>query len=391
MKSLFSLLMVGLLMSKVYGQSYFYEKGYIVQQQDTLYGFIEKTDELKLSQSVSFKEHLETATAATFSPSELNGFGFSGSRLTFSPVEVDIILPGITRKANRFAKRLVSGDINLYKLYLLKGEKKEILRKGSPHVYIVEKEGAYTTLGEYEVQFGNRVRLDKKYLGKLRVLLNDCLNSNSDIPDNMKFTDDALIELIIRYNRCKSPEAESIIHAYKVKAEVKHGLQGIYARIVTIDNSISRDQGYSLGYYWDITRPQFSRKISNIIGVNYLNLRYVYTYYSGASWRPKKMEVPIKLHYIRIPFHAQYNFNNHAAAVVSPFVVGGLTAQLSTDNTFSYLDIIPFLSVGGGVHIKRLKVSVTIDNLGFSIKDDKILNLSLGLRLDHNKAAGTQP
>ncbi|MBW3546430.1 MAG: hypothetical protein KY428_12685, partial [Bacteroidetes bacterium] len=84
----------------------------------------------------------------------------------------------------------------------------------------------------------------------------------------------------------------------------------------------------------------------------------------------------------------QFNFHKSLYSKVFPFINLGITPQISSDSKISFVDAIPFLTAGAGLYINRFKFAIAIDNR-FTVdyrsttpRNDKILSLLMGYRLD---------
>lgn len=359
-----------------HAQDKFYEQGYIITQEgDTLAGLIERKDEIHLSHSVKFKAS-PTDSIVVYTPGNIQGFGFVLDDNHFSEVAVDIGRDRHKLPTSRFAKVLARGATTLYRLPLAKQERNEVFLKNNINLYVLEKEGIFLTLGQYEFEYKKRIGVDKKYIGILKAAMSDCL-PHEHISDKLEFKDTPIIELVEQYNECKNPEEKTVVFSHIIKPLIRKGLAVSYSQIYSPGRDIiSNSQGYSAGYFWDITKPDLSRTLSQRFGVDYLYLTYDY-------WdRQARKNRVASMHTIRLPLLVQLNINNLPLAKLNPFFNAGLTANLSTDNQISFINIIPYIRVGGGVYIHRFMFMVSVDNLGFSLKGDKILNTGIGIRLD---------
>lgn len=359
-----------------HAQDKFYEQGYIITQEgDTLTGLIERKDEIHLSHSVKFKVS-PSDSVVVYKPGNIQGFGFILDENHFSEVAVDIWQDHLKITTPRFAKVLARGETTLYKLPLAVQERNEIFLKNNIYLYVLEKEGIFLTLGQYEFEYKKRIGVDKKYIGILKAAMSDCL-PHDYISDKLEFKDASIIKLVEQYNACKNPDTKTAVFSYVVKPFIRKGVEVGYSQIYTPGRDvISNSQGYSAGYFWDITKPDLSRTLSQRFGVNYLYLTY--DYWDGLARNNRATS----MHTIRLPLLVQLNINNLPLAKFNPFFNAGLTANFSTNNQISYVNIIPYISVGGGVYIDRFMFMVSADNIGFSLKGDKILNTGIGIRLD---------
>lgn len=364
-----------------HAQDKYFEEGYVIQNSDTTRGYINRKDELSLSQEVIFKPALETTTVIKYAPGEIDGFGFKASNLSFTDVEVVIRNNSKIVKKQKFAKNLLKGTVTLYKVPLLIDERTGIFLKNNNYVYIVKKGTSFHTLGQYEYKVENKVGVDKRYIPMLKALVNDCLDNSEELTKKLRFNDEDITGLIENYNNCKNPGDAAIVYTHKVKPDIKHGAEASYAKLYSpyYSEVLSNSQGYSFGYFWDITKSDISRKFSQRVGANYLYLQY------DVPHRFRKEYYRQELHFLRVPLAIQYNFNRAPDEKFTPFLNFGLTGQLSSDSRLSHLDILPFVSLGGGMYFKNLKVYASIENEFFSFYGSKIISLGVGLRFDKNK------
>lgn len=367
----------------IQAQDVYYEAGYILQQQDTIPGYIKMINETELSLSVSFKENKSAVASKSYSPEQITGFGFRSSGLHYSSVVVDVSRNSAILSEHRFAKNLVAGEVALYKMHLTPEEQQTIYLKDNTYKYIIEKEGQFITLEQREFRSGDRVGINKIYLGKLKVLLGDCLNAENDINDKLQFKDNSMIALIKRYNHCKNPEAVTLAFATKRKSIIKYGMELSYNKIfLPTSDQVVNSRGYSIGYFWEVNKPHLNRILSGKFGINYLYLHYDFLD------KRRNNTIPVAIHYIRIPIQGQFNFHKSLYSKVFPFINLGITPQISSDSKISFVDTIPFLTAGAGLYMNRFKFAIAVDNR-FTVdyrsttpRNDKILSFLMGYRLD---------
>lgn len=387
MKRLFVFLLLisgSALLQQANAQHHYFETAYIIQKRDTLYGLIDRVDELSLSQAVYFKPAPE-AEAVRYTPADLQGFGFSKDNHHFVAVQVSLRKASVSLEVARFAKQLLKGHMNLYRVPLLKDEKENTYLKNNDFVFVVNKEEQFYTLAQYEFQLEGRVGVNKRYIGTLRSLTSGCPEITQEKLDRLSFVEEEMISLISRYNLCMNPAENQPQYAWKVKSQIRHGAKISYGKIMsgTTGRLITSSHAYSIGYFWDVTKPEQSRKFSQNLGVNYSYLHY------GLYDRHHKESTQADMHLIRIPLLIQYNFNAFTATKYKTYIQAGLSPQLSTNSTFNYIDIIPFVSLGAGVYTRKFNYFLALDNLGLSPRSHKIISLGIGWRLDkeqHEKA-----
>jgi len=375
MRLIFLIAFVAIFISKnIYAQNSFFEEGYYIQRQDTIAGYIERTNETDLSKLIKFKSDINSTSFKQYRPTEIKGFGFRKDSMHFESIDAEIRRDTIVYSTNRFAKLVLRGYTSLYKLQIPNNERLDIFESNNTYVYILKKENKDYTLGQYEYSRQNTVGLNKRYIGILKVLVKDCLQDFNRL-DNLEFNDKSIIDVIETYNACKNPTAKTRRYSHQVKPIIKHGAEVAFGRFLSPDQSIlSNGEGYSIGYFWDVLKPDISRRFSSRLGINYLYLKY-------TNWINLQDKETV-LHFIRVPLLGQANFINSPNQAFIPFINFGLTGVISSDKNLDYVDLLPFFCLGGGFYIKNTKFGISVENEGLRIRAPKIVNFTIGLRLD---------
>ncbi|GGK70516.1 hypothetical protein GCM10011405_18230 [Rufibacter glacialis] len=377
-------------------QGSLFEPGYLLKSgNDTVKGFIERSDEIKLSLGIHFKDEV-SGVARYFGPEELEGFGFEGSGLHFARVKVMIRALAPADKVTRFAKKLVSGHTSLYKLQLQEHEQSASFLTDNTHVYVVKKDTSFFTLAQYELTAANGRGVDKRYLGMLTFLLKDCPAIPASVLATVPFQDAPLVQLLQKYNTCLDPASPSVEHHYTVASQVKKGPEMGYAMLYTASDIPFRNtNGYWAGFFWDVTKPDLSQRISSRLGINFLLMNYERQQeiisYDGSFHKREQVTEKDQAYFLRIPFAVQVNLRQVPKAAFSPFLNLGITPQVSFIRNLERFDYLPFLHLGAGAYVRQYKVSVSVENYGISPKADKIFSMGVGYVLKkRNQAMTTQ-
>src|SRR6187397_1436360 len=133
--------------------------GYILQQKDTIRGFVKYREGHSGLQKCSFSRD-RSGELTTYSPSEIEGFGFETRH--YISVKIDSVL--------KFSELIIEGRASL-------------IRTGE--VYFVMKGDETVSLANVEKEIyrdGLRYHVnDIKYIGKLKILFSDCPSSEAII------------------------------------------------------------------------------------------------------------------------------------------------------------------------------------------------------------------
>ncbi|HEY4652769.1 MAG TPA: hypothetical protein VIG72_15235, partial [Pontibacter sp.] len=283
-----------------------FEKGYVVQHADTLHGYIRNVPEINLTKSIEFKKDFEAENSTAYTPQDISSFSFGNSGIVYTTIEAEILTGTTITQVKRFAKLLTSGYTQLYKLPIPEEEQAIVLSKQNTNLYILKKNNTYYTLGLYETLSGGILKTNPRYKGVLRAVFSDCKGYKDNL-DRLTFNDKSIMGEVSKYNLCMAPEMQTQVHASKVKATVKHGIEAFYIKGFISDGKTDHEgEGYSGGYFWDILHPDKSRQISAKVGIGLMS--YNYSYYKREFFQTFTEEkIAESALYIRIPIAAQYN------------------------------------------------------------------------------------
>ncbi|WP_162426979.1 hypothetical protein [Pontibacter pudoricolor] len=374
MNKLFTLLFIFFSVSiiKVNAQASAFEEGFIINSQDTIRGYIKSVSDLDLSKSVQFKTDINSEIVTDYLPGDIAGFGFNNTGFRFATVIVEILKGANLTYHKRFAKLILSGYTDLYKLPIPKEEQSIATTKGNTLLYILRKDTTDYTLGLYETMSSIHVQKNKRYIGMLKAAFNDCESLKLNL-DKLNFNDKAILEAVTEYNRCKAPAQQSILQAYEAKAVVKRGPELSYAKLyIPKEPANVSGQGFSAGYFWDIIQPGESRKYSTKLGLNY-------TYYLRKTDSTDPEIEDVVIHYVRMPFSVQYNLKDPIISTTVPFFSVGFTTQIS--QKLNSADLMPLPSVGIGMYLNKFRLSALLENEGFKLSNPKILSVAIGFRV----------
>lgn len=369
MNKLFTLLFIFFSVSffHVSAQVNLFEKGYIVQNGDTVSGYLKNAPDLELTQSIEFKDNPAATSTTTYTPQQITSFTFEGTGIVHHVVTADIIKGNTNHQVERFAKLLLSGYTTLYKLELPADELSIELQKQNTFVYVLKKDAAYHTLGVYETYNNLTLRTNNRYRVILRALFTDCETYDDNL-DRLPFNDKSIIQEVRKYNTCKAPVSVTKVHIIKPEPLIKHGFEGSYAKGSISDEKNYKGEGYAFGYFWDIMHTDKSRHLSGKLGIGIM----LYDYKDISSRDEPITESGI---YLRFPVALQYNIIQDLKSNFVPFINFGATALLTDE-----LQMMQSVSIG--MYYDRLRLSAGFENTRFT-KGLTLLNLGVGIRLDN--------
>ena len=218
------------------GQTDYRKVELITNSLDTISGYGLYTGIKNLSENLYFKTKLSDKKDRIFLPSEIKGFIFTKYHERFVSIND-------SKDSKIFAEIIVQGDLSLYRTknsYFLENRKYGVIE-------------IYTST------------LDKNYSrsqGKLNVFIQNCNRLRRKV-NNIKFNLNELTELVIRYNKCISPEDSKKTITYNEKKLYDFSLNVL----ATVNYSMLKLLNYNI----DNVLKHQSGTISPVIGVEYLN------------------------------------------------------------------------------------------------------------------------
>jgi len=304
-------------LTTVTGQKSYYVNASILTTENKVYdGYIEHLTDLKITTSVNFKQQPEDSELQLFAPGEIKHIILTQDSTVYEPVKYAYIIDSVELSEFRLAKKLVTGYASLYKLQLPRIELKTVLLNEITFIYVVriKDEDHILRLNEYVIDVSGSglegaystegYRVDRKYIPMLKTLFND----NSEIADrleNLKFNDDALSNIVDRYNNSTHPEIASSVLQHKSKPVIFHGPMALFSA----DSKFGPE--YGAGYYMNYCDPEQSKRISLFTGI-------FYTDHFNRDEGIQEQSSP----FLRIPVQANYQLANTR---ISPFIFAGAT------------------------------------------------------------------
>jgi hypothetical protein len=266
----------GLFMSPLQGQDHLFEAGKIITQYDTLTGFIKRSTDLNLTQSIEFKISFESTVVKIFTPKNALAFSFDADNIFYKKVQIRYLNNEMPFSEWRFGRMILKGETSVYKLRLGDFDKRIIIDQAAKDLYVVQKKDTFYTLeirealvSKVEVNISsmngeNFYNLKKPYLPVLEHLTRDC-PSISRKAKGVDFNEKAIIDFFNDYNKCLNPSVKTEILSKKSKISIAQGIEFS----TSVASKIKSLEG---GYFLDIREPHISERIHGILGFNLKHL-----------------------------------------------------------------------------------------------------------------------
>jgi hypothetical protein len=291
-----------------------FRPGYIIKNNlDSVSGYVAYRSVTKNVNKCEFKT-TKKAKSSTFSAADLKGFGFVNDKKFES-----ITIPeygGITGPV--FGQVVVRGSLNLYRVgqFYVTGKNDLIVLPLPKDKNVNNAEGQF-------------YKNDKRYVGLLNYLINDCGLS----ADETSYTEQELGNLVMTYNRCKGlkPSLNFSRPLTRVNMQL---FAGFFSSTTTMevrkDVKFSPSQTIIGGISADLSSPRiFDRFFFSV------EAWYVKSFYQAYSEAPfngnmRYQDILIDVSYLKIPIGFRYNFFHENS---TPYVKGGLALAIVNDIT----------------------------------------------------------
>jgi hypothetical protein len=253
-------------------QEHLFEAGTIFTKNDTLKGFIKRSTDLNLSQSVEFKNTFESTTVKTYTPNNCEGFSFDADKSTHGKVHTRYLKNEKPFSEWRFGRLILKGVTSVYKLRLSTVEKKVIVDEKSRDLYIILKKDTFYTLeiretlvSKVEVNSStmmgeNIYNYKKTYLPVLQHITRDCRALQRKAND-VSFDEQSIVDYFNQYNQCLNPTEATTVFSSKTKAVIGHGIEVPFS-IKPAGNIVG------IGYFIDIKNPNLNERLHGTIGLD---------------------------------------------------------------------------------------------------------------------------
>ncbi|NPD45636.1 outer membrane beta-barrel protein [Lentimicrobium sp. S6] len=314
-------LMLVLFVNTVYSQSYTDVAAYYLNlEKDTIKGYIKIEDNYRLAQSFSFKNPESEKEYQIIKPTDCLGFFYDENRTFVSYTDS-------LNSDTLFMELLNEGPINLYAYYLMNKTVYYLLKQVDSRYYRLAKEEDKIVVrddrnpgDEYTFEQKEYLYEDKKYLGILNLVMQDCEKIKSKIP-NTKWNKQSMIKLVDTYNNCIDPSTN-------YKSNLRKSKLGFGIEIGTLLHAIPEfgsfyaaryeNSEYKSGVGLNIKgygKFQVLKDLSIDLGIGYSYIDM--NIFSIHSNNYHYEDDHFKFHHLDIPLNLQYNLTK---TKLSPFV-----------------------------------------------------------------------
>jgi len=277
MKRLLFFTCLFLFINQLTAQKNDFEKGIIFLKDGTSReGFIQRNTLQQNGQNIPFKENLE-AKSQIFGPTQIDRFEFLKDGTIFRSIVISYykVVDGKsekTGKAHRFAERLLTGEVTLYKAPLLPLEYDSNVYGSKDFLYLIQKGDNFTQIDLLKSKpQGNTLIVSKNYRGLLRHILRDCKNAGN-LVKNVDFSDRSITNLIEEYHHCIGQTDKLIVAEESQPNEVNHKLRAGY--LIIRDDFLEDKFAFNIGYQGTIRMPSLSKRLGFSFSADFVRQSY---------------------------------------------------------------------------------------------------------------------
>ncbi|SIT93709.1 outer membrane beta-barrel protein [Pontibacter indicus] len=307
-----------------------FRSGFIVQNTDTLRGYVDYRGAVRSSKITTFKANLG-APEQEFDPSQLAAYGFVKENKVY---EAQAIPADTAQPAQRlFVQVLAKGKASVY-----------AYRDGSDqdHFYLSKEGGELIELkqkvyNKKDPKTGKTFRMvDDLYLSVLRSSFYDCPAMTDERLRNVALRHNSLAKAANDYNECMGgsqyvqPSKKTSVKVSPVivfsKPTLETSGEHPYSEVPFRNTGLGLGGGLAL----EVANPAISEKLSLVLELLYAPYRYEGEIKVNNLGRTTDYDLLLDLHYLKVPAQLRYTFPKGR---VRPFVNAGASYSyaFSTD------------------------------------------------------------
>lgn len=333
-----------------------YKDGYVILNSgDTIKGEIQLLLPITYSQAVVFRER-GTKLSKTYSPDELLKFYFENSNYYQSDsIPFKTLNNGIYYK-RLFIKKLLTGDIELFRLDFKIRQELPLHAKNEDQFYFYREKRNDQLIDLLESNYKEKI---KAAFNKYECELNKKLN--------YRFNDVGLTNLVSEYNRCRGGESENTFVVNKnIEERTSIGLStGIASSRLQTTNSIfeefkladNRTLAYDINVFGKL---EVNKRLFVRAGLNFKNRSYTNSYELIVSDSYDNegdiltIESNITINQLSVPIEILFHFNKKRT--IRPYIFAGGSFGIKIKNT-SYAEQELFKNIDGKNILTKYEVT----------------------------------
>ncbi len=289
-------------LNQLFAQKNDFEKGLIFLKDGTSRaGYIQRNTLQQNGQAIPFKENLDAKTEI-FKPTQLDRFEFLGDGTTFKSVVISYyqFINGKnekTGKIQRFAERLSTGAVTLYKAPILPLEYDSNVFGSKDFLYLIQNGENFTQIDLLKSKpQGNTLIVSKNYRGVLGYALRACSNIG-ELVKNVDFSDRSMTSLIEKYHSCIGQTDKLVVAEESQPNVVSHKLRAGY--LIIRDDFLENKSAFNIGYQGSIRMPSLSKKLGLSFAADFIRQSYFWNdplFYSG-DFKESNLKLNLGLDY----------------------------------------------------------------------------------------------
>ncbi len=330
MKQTYTALLLLFCTSFAYAQKDF-RKGYVVQNTDTLRGYVDYRGDNRSALMTTFKAALD-GEERKLTPENIHGYGFENENKVFESKLVSVVTPDGKAKTKLFLNKIVSGKASIY-----------YYRDSYLNAYFyLQKDTAFVELQNNKSELVDAAtkktyeRYDKKYIGVLTYSFSDCPSITVSQLNNVRFTHSDLTRIAVRYNACVMPQAAKAAAVHR-EQKVKITIGPVLALTQTAlkftgeralgNADLKNNSHIAGGVSANITLPGLNEKMSLQTELLYVPAKFTS---STVVHRNYYYDFEFDLAYIKLPAQLRYTYPK---GLTKPFVNAGIVMGYALKDT----------------------------------------------------------
>jgi hypothetical protein len=308
MKHLYLFFFAFLISAQTFAQKDF-RAGYVVQNSDTIRGFVDYRGAVRSSKTTTFKTTLN-ANEQTYTPTQVAGYGFEKEGKVYESKTI----PATEAQAEQqlFLHALAKGKASLYS-YRDDSDRDRFLFSKDDAALVELTEQIYT---RKDPKTGKSYRVvDQPFLGLLASAFHDCPDLKEDRLKSVKLQANSLIKLTEEYNQCvgstqyiKEPKKTAVTFM-PVLTFARPSLETDGTHYYAKGSYSHTGLGLGGGIAMQVSNPAMSEKLTILLELLYAPYRFEGEIRNNPhNGRTTDYELLFDLHYLKIPAQLRYTF-----------------------------------------------------------------------------------